>query len=90
MGTFSYEFEIHDFQPDMSFEHWWLEMDPNSFHPFLEQLGNHKNAVVDGKLCCRLKVKGRLSPIGKHGHFGQWKRKLIVDEVVEYDIIPKD
>ena len=76
-----------DFQPDNSSEHWWLEGN-EAFHGTIRQdCFNRKVNLKKEVPLYRMKLRGKLSPIGEHGHFGLWRRELTVDKILEYEYI---
>ncbi len=86
-GVFTYEFEVMDFQPDMSAENWWFDAKPDVLLPLRELAEEQNEPFVDNAPRFRVRVYGSLSPIGRHGHFGQWRRRLTVHELIEFQLI---
>ena len=82
-GTLTYAFEIHDFQPDKSFEHWWLEGHEAFQETIYSDLNGRKVNWDIEKPQYKMKIRGKLSSIGKHGSYGQWRRELTIDKILE-------
>ena len=73
-GSYRIGFEISDFRPVGTNEHWWMSE------------GDNLRSLPDCPLTnpCHLVVRGQLSgSLGPHGHLGAYKRELRVTEVIE-------
>ena len=86
-GVFTCAFENQDFRPDNSLEHWWLDGHEILEETIFQDLSKRKvNWEVEEPLY-KIKLYGRLSPIGEHGHFGMWRRSLKIIRMIEYEYI---
>lgn len=88
-GTFTYAFEGMDFQPENSSEHWWLEGGYTFDETIRQDCIKNKIDLNKEVPLYRLKISGKLSSVGKHGHLGMWRRELAVERVLEYEYIKK-
>ena len=88
-GTFTYEYEVRNFHPDLSFQNWHLEIEPNLLQAITEEFAAHRDEIGEGVAQCRLKVRGKLSPRGEYGHLGMARRKLTVSEVLAFEFLKK-
>jgi hypothetical protein len=70
-GYYSSGFEVSDFRPVGTKERWWLS--------WKREIGSQ----CDRSTPCYLVVRGKLSGQGLHGHLGDYKRELVVTEVIE-------
>ena len=86
-GTLTLAFEDHDFQPDKSLEHWWLEDNEIFRETIHKDLSGRKVNWDVERPCYRIKLYGRLSSIGRHGHFGMWRRSLTIERMIEYEYV---
>jgi hypothetical protein len=96
-GTLIYAFEHTSFRPDYSLKHWYF----NDKGAFLERIHqdlangtfkdtSHQDILkrkVNSEPHYRIKILAKLSPIGKEGTYGQYRRSLLVQKIIEYEYI---
>jgi hypothetical protein len=82
-GTHLTAFENSAFTPDGSDEVWWLSGNLQPL-PYVPQGSSNKFGES-----YRVRVYGRLSPIGSYGHLGSYQRELVVERIIEYEVIKK-
>ncbi|MBK1880567.1 hypothetical protein [Pelagicoccus mobilis] len=92
-GTLRWGFETQSFYVDEEDEAWWVSPQKDVFNKFgedyglrLNQLGEEYAAVLQ----YRVKMKGIASKRGEYGHFGMFKRRFEVEEILDFEWIGKD
>ncbi|WP_395648153.1 hypothetical protein [Terricaulis sp.] len=83
-GTFDWHFETSSFRPDDGGGPYWLSADGDAFEQIAAPLG-HADRGTWGRF--HIVVEARLSPEGRYGHMGGYRRELHVTRVIETRLI---
>ena len=79
VGYYRQGFETSDFRPAGARERWSVGFE-QGFHSEVRKLPSS----CDVEAPCYLVVRGHISNLGRHGHFGAYNRELRVIEVIEH------
>ena len=86
IGSITIGFETSSFKPKtgLNKESWWLDFESDSTESiFFKSAGEPKKVSHYDfyKLTC--KVKGKISQPGHYGHLNNYKRKIIIESILE-------